>query len=120
HGHKDRGVWDVIETATGARKQSLVWAITTAGFNRAGICYEQRAYVCKVLNKTHGDETYFGVIYTIDEGDDPFSPEAWAKANPNYGVSVEPEDLARKASKAMQMASAQNNFLTKHLNVWVN
>lgn len=120
HGHKDRGVWDVIETATGARKQSLVWAITTAGFNRAGICYEQRMYVCKLLNGSHKDETYFGIIYTIDEADDPFSPEAWAKANPNYGISVEPDDLARKASKAMQMASAQNNFLTKHLNVWVN
>lgn len=120
HGHKDRGVWDVLETGTGARKQSLLWAITTAGFNRAGICYEQRAYTIKLLDRVHKDETYFGIIYTIDEGDDPFSPESWAKANPNYGISVDPEDLERKASKALQMAAAQNNFLTKHLNVWVN
>jgi len=35
-------------------------------------------------------------------------------------VSVSPEDLARKALKAQQMAAAQNNFMTKHLNVWVN
>jgi len=120
HGHKDRGVWDVIETATGARAQSLIWAITTAGFNRAGICYEQRTYVTKILNGVHDDETYFGIIYTIDDEDDPFDPASWAKANPNYGVSVAPDDLERKASKARQMASAQNNFLTKHLNVWVN
>jgi phage terminase large subunit-like protein len=120
HGHKDRGVWDVIETATGARAQPLMWAITTAGFNRAGICYEQRLYVIKLLTRVHQDETYFGIIYTIDEGDDPFADSSWRKANPNYGVSVDPEDLARKASKALQMASAQNNFLTKHLDVWVN
>lgn len=120
HGHKDRGVWDVIETATGARSQPLVWAITTAGSNRAGICYEQQGYVRKILDGAHDDPTYFGVIYSIDADDDPFDPATWAKANPNYGVSVSPDDLARKASKAQQMASAQNNFLTKHLNVWVN
>ena len=120
HGHKDRGVWDVIETATGSRTQSLIWAITTAGSNRVGICYEQQAYVRKILDSVHEDDTYFGIIYTIDEGDDPFDPSIWQKANPNYGISVNPEDLQRKASKAMQMAAAQNNFLTKHLNVWVN
>lgn len=120
HGHKDRGVWDVIETATGARAQPLVWAITTAGSNRAGICYEQQGYVRKILGGAHEDPTYFGVIYSIDAEDDPFDPATWAKANPNYGVSVSPDDLARKASKAQQMAAAQNNFLTKHLNVWVN
>lgn len=120
HAHKDRGIFDVIETATGARAQPLIWAITTAGSNRAGICYEQQAYVRKILDKTHDDDTYFGIIYTIDEGDDIFSPKTWEKANPNWGVSVSPDDMERKAVKARQMAAAQNNFLTKHLNVWVN
>lgn len=120
HGHKDRGVWDVIETATGARTQPLVWAITTAGSNRSGICFEQQAYVRKILSEQHEDNSYFGIIYTIDDGDDWFAPETWIKANPNYGISVNPEDLERKAIKAQQMAAAQNNFLTKHLNVWVN
>ena len=120
HGHPNRALWDVIETGTGARSQPLIWAITTAGSNRAGICYEQQGYVRKILDGVHDDPTYFGIIYSIDEGDDPFSPDIWAKANPNYGVSVSPDDLARKALKAQQMAAAQNNFMTKHLNVWVN
>lgn len=120
HGHKDRGIWDVIETATGARQQPLIWAITTAGSNRAGICYEQHSYLKKILQGAHTDDTYFGCIWSIDEDDDPFDPSIWAKANPNYGISVSPDDLERKALKARQMASAQNNFLTKHLNVWVN
>lgn len=120
HAHKTREIFDVIETGTGARKQPLLWLITTAGFNRAGICYEQRAYVIKILEGVVQDETYFGIIYTIDEDDDWTDPSSWAKANPNWGVSVNPEDIERKARKAMTMASATNNFLTKHLNVWVN
>jgi phage terminase large subunit-like protein len=109
-----------METATGARTQPLMWAITTAGFNRAGICYEQRTYSTKILNGAIRDETFFATIWTIEDGDDWSLPETWAKANPNWGVSVNPEDIARKAKKAMEMAAAQNNFLTKHLNVWVN
>jgi hypothetical protein len=44
----------------------------------------------------------------------------WAKANPNYGVSVFPDDLERLCLKARQMTSAQANFRTKRLSVWVN
>lgn len=120
HAHKTRAVWDVLETATGARTQSLLWGITTAGSNRAGICYELRTYLTKILDGVAEDETFFGVIYTIDDGDDWTDPEVWAKANPNYGVSVLPDDIARLCKKAQEMPSAQNNFLTKRLNVWVN
>ena len=97
-----------------------MWAITTAGFNRAGICYEQRAYTLKLLNGAATDDEYFGIIFTADEGDDWAEESTWIKANPNWGVSVNPDDIRRKARKAMEMAAAQNNFLTKHLNVWVN
>ena len=120
HGHKDRAIWDVLVTAMGARAQPLLWAITTAGFDRSGICYEERSYVIKILDRVTEDDEYFGVIYTIDADDDWADPANWRKANPNWGVSVKPEAIEREARKALQMASAQNNFLTKHLNVWVN
>ena len=120
HGHKTRDVWDVVESATGAREQPLIFGITTAGFNRAGICYEQRIYLTKLLDRVAEDDSYWGVIYTIDDGDDWCDPGVWAKTNPLFGVSVQPEDIERKCRKAQQMASATNNFLTKHLNVWVN
>jgi len=120
HAHKTREVFDVVETATGSRDQSLVWTITTSGSNRSGICYEQRTYLTKILGGVAKDETYFGIIYTIDDDDDWTDPAVWEKANPNYNVSVSPGDIARKARKAMQMPSAQNNFKTKHLNLWVN
>lgn len=126
HAHKTRDVFDVIETATGARRQPLLWLITTAGFNRAGICYEQRGYVIKILAGVVTDPEYFGIIYTVDEDELKdeerllTDPAIWAKANPNWGVSVNPEDIARKARKALELPSARNNFLTKHINMWVN
>ena len=120
HAHKTREVWDVLETATGSRSQPMIWAITTAGSNRAGICYEVRNYLTKVLQRIVEDETFFGCIWTIDDEDNWTEPESWRKANPNYGVSIYPDDLERLAKKAMEVPSATNNFLTKRLNVWVN
>jgi phage terminase large subunit-like protein len=118
HAHKDRGIYDVIETGAAKRLNSLLWAITTAGVDTSGICYEQRTYVSRILNQAIEDESYFGIIYTIDEDDDWTDPKAWVKANPNWGVSVMPEVIGQLATKAMQTPSAQANFKTKHLDVW--
>jgi phage terminase large subunit-like protein len=120
HAHRTRDVYDVLETGCGKREQSLLLVITTAGNNRAGICYEVRTYITKILEVGFSDETFFGIIYTIDDEDDWTDPKNWPKANPNWGISVMPEKVAPLATKAMQMPSAQNNFKTKHLNVWVN
>lgn len=121
HAHKTRAVYDVVETSIGKRTQSMLWVITTAGSNRAGICYEVRGFVKKVLEKTGSDDTQFGIIYGLDEKDDDWTTEeALKKANPNWGVSVMPEVLLPLQAKAMSMPSAANNFRTKHLNEWVN
>ena len=120
HAHKKRDLYDVIDTARGAREQSILWNITTAGTDRSGICYERRTHITKVLNGVIVDETTFGVIYTIDDDDDPFEPASWAKANPNWLVSVLRDDMEAAARKASAMPSALNNFLTKRLNVWVS
>jgi phage terminase large subunit-like protein len=73
-----------------------------------------------VLDRVIEDASMFGIIYTIDDKDDPMDPTTWAKANPNWRVSVLPEDMEAAARKAAAMPSALNNFLTKRLNVWVN
>lgn len=120
HAHKTRAVYDVLDTARGAREQSLMWVITTAGSDRSGICYERRTHLTKILHRVVEDDRQFGIIYTIDDGDDWQDPATWRKANPNLGVSVFPEMLQAACQKAQAMPSAQGNFLTKHLNVWVN
>ena len=118
HVHKTREMWDVIDTGTGSRRQPLIFCITTAGFDRNTICWENHQYVEKILDGIVEDETFFGMIYGIDEGDNWNDEKIWAKANPNYGVSVYAHDLKRKAKKAEEMPSALNAFLRKHLNIW--
>ena len=118
HAHKTRAVYDVVETSTGKRKNSLMFVITTAGFDTSGICYEVRTMVTKVLEKAVVDETQFGIIYGLDEGDDWTTVEALEKANPNWGISVRPEIITSLMKKAIALPSAVNNFKTKHLNIW--
>lgn len=118
HAHKTRAVYDVVETSIGKRLNPILWVITTAGFDTAGICYEVRTMVREVLARTVEDETQFGIIYTIDEGDDWKTEAALIKANPNWGVSVMPKMVLPLQLKAITLASAANNFKTKHLDIW--
>ncbi|MCM8595177.1 MAG: terminase large subunit [Candidatus Accumulibacter sp.] len=120
HAHKTRTVYDVVETGTGKRDNSLLWVITTAGSNRSGICYEVRTFVTRLLDRVFDDDSQFGIVYGLDEGDDWALEESLIKANPNWGISVRPEVLLPLQAKALQMPSAVNNFKTKHLNEWVN
>lgn len=122
HAHKTRTVYDVVETGTGKRDNSLLWVITTAGSNRAGICYEVRTFVTRLLDGVFEDDSQFGIVYGIDDGSevDWTSESALVMANPNWNISVRPEVLLPLQAKAMQMPSAVNNFKTKHLNEWVN
>jgi len=124
HAHKTRETLDLLETATGSRRSPLIVIITTAGMDRQSICYEKHDYTCKVLQgwKDGGfeDDSWFGIIYTIDEGDDWRDESCWIKANPNLGVSKKWDDMRMKAKRAAQMPAAQTNFLRRELNVWVH
>lgn len=119
HAHRTAGVWQVIDTGTGARLQPLILAITTAGVDIGGICHQKLGYLQKILDGTAHDDRFFGINYTIDPGDDIRLPLVQRKANPNYGVSVQPDDLARKVAESQHSTAALNDILTKHFNVWI-
>lgn len=120
HAHKGRGLFDVIRSAFGARKQPLMWMITTAGYNVHGVCYEQRSLLVKILNGAVTADHYFGIIFTIDEGDDPFDEANWRKANPMLGSAVDLSELRGYAIEAKASPESLGEFLTKRLNVWLN
>lgn len=106
-------------TGMGARRQPLMWAITTAGYNIEGPCYDKRREVIEMLNGTVPNEELFGVIYTVDEGDDWTDPKVLEKANPNMGVSVYRDFLLSQQQRAINNARQAGVFKTKHLNIWV-
>lgn len=120
HAHKDRGLIDVLETATGARRQPLVFKITTAGDDPISPCGDEHDYACKILEGVLIDDSYFAFIAHADPEDDWKAPETARKANPNYGVSVNPGDLAGKVTKGINIPAASATYKQKHLNLWVN
>ena len=120
HALPNRGTVDVLETPTGARRQPMGNKITTAGDDPVSPCGDEHEYACKVLEGAIEDETYFAFIAHADADDDWTLPETAAKANPNYGVSVNPEDLKAKVAKALNMPAAAATYKQKHLNLWVN
>jgi phage terminase large subunit-like protein len=119
HAHTTREVFDVLDESTGARKQPLLYIISTEGDNATGVFAEQVSYAQQILSGTHQDDSYFGIIYTIDAEDDWTDSASWYKANPNLGVSVFIEDLEIRCRQAQKNAESQSSFLTKRLNVRV-
>jgi phage terminase large subunit-like protein len=120
HAMKNRGLIDVMETATGARRQPIIFWITTAGSDPVTPCGDQHHYACQILDQVLVDETLFVFIAHADVEDDPFTEATQRKANPNYGVSVLPSDLQALAAKAQHMPTAEAAYKQKRLNLWVN
>jgi phage terminase large subunit-like protein len=63
-------------------------------------------------------EHYFGIIYTLDEGDDWKDPDVWVKSNPNLGVSVQKKYMEEQCKMAESSTLKITNFKTKNLNIW--
>lgn len=122
HAWPSRDLYDVIDTSTGSREQPMLVSISTAGDNREGICYEIRDYLIKVLEDVIQDERFFGIIFTIDKGDEEKwdQPEVMKKANPNFGISLFEEDLQALVTKARESEAKKNDFKTKRLNIWIS
>ncbi|ECO3954130.1 terminase large subunit, partial [Salmonella enterica subsp. enterica] len=120
HEHATDALYTTMLTGMGARRQPLMWAITTAGYNIEGPCYDKRREVLEMLNGSVPNDELFGIIYTVDEGDDWTDPQVLEKANPNIGVSVYREFLLSQQQRAKNNARLANVFKTKHLNIWVS
>lgn len=124
HAFKNRGLLDVMESATGARVNPLNFQITTAGDDPVSVCGDQHDYACRILDGVLEDDpstlSFFAFIASADPDDDPWAESTWIKANPHWGISVNPDDLRKLAAKAQKMPSAAAEFKQKRLNLWVN
>ena len=117
HVHADRDLLDNIEKAASVRRQPMIWKITTAGVKRESVWAEERADAVAILEGRATDDATFAVIYTLDEGDNPFDEAVWPKANPNLGISVQLDFLRERAAKAQRSPGALGAYLRFHMNV---
>lgn len=116
HAWKQRMLWDVLDTATGARSQPLLVVTTTAGHDRHSIWWELREEAIKVLDGTFANDQILALIWTLDDNDDWTDERCWPKANPNLGVSLRLEELREKCEEAKATPGKQNSFRRLRLN----
>ena len=117
----DRNSIEVLFSGMVARKNGLRIYITTASFTKDTKFHEDLALFRSILNGDVPENPHwFGLLYSLDPGDDWQDPTTWAKANPMQGISVFEEAIAQRAEEAKHKPAALNEFLCKTLNVWVS
>ena len=118
HAQKTRDLWDTLRYAGASRRQPLHLSITTAGFDRHSICWEQHDYALKVLDGTVQDVAFFAYIAAAADEDDWTDPEVWRKANPSFGVTIDAEQFAEDCREAQESPAKENSFRRYRLNQW--
>lgn len=118
HAFPNRNLWDTLQGSTAARRQPLTIEITTAGYDRTSVCWDEHDYAVKVRDGVIDDPTFLPIIYAAEPGDDWTAAPTWRKANPSLGVSVREDFLAQQCKRAQQSPAYENAFKRYHLNLW--
>ena len=124
HAYKNATQYNVIKESGKAYTNKLTLGITTAGDNMNSFCYNRLKYCQKILDGTVKDEQYFVFIAKADEAEDGSvdytSAVEHEKANPNYGVTIRPDDIMNDALQAQNDPQQRKDFLAKSLNVYTS
>lgn len=124
HAYRKPTQYNVIKEAMKAYTNKLMIGITTAGDNQNSFCYHRLVYCQKILEQTVEDEKYFVFIAKADEDDkgniDYTDPKEHEKANPNYGVTIRPDDILADSMQAQNDPQQRKDFLAKSLNKYTS
>ena len=118
HAQRTRDLWDTLRYAGASRRQPLHLSVTTAGFDRFSICWEQHQYAEQVLQGVITDPAFFAFIAAAGPEDDWTDPEVWQKANPSFGITVNADQFAEDCKEAQESPAKENSFRRYRLNQW--
>jgi phage terminase large subunit-like protein len=125
HTQPNRDLWDVLTTSSGARSQPLTFAITTAGYDKLSICYEQHDYAERVLRGAVDDPSYFAYIRKAEDDADWKDEAVWRACNPALGDDTNPgfrniKEMREKFHRAAEVPALQNTVRRLYLNQWTS
>ncbi|MFY0758739.1 terminase large subunit [Metabacillus dongyingensis] len=124
HAYRTPKQYNIIKEAMKAYTNKLMIGITTAGDNMNSFCYNRLKYCQKILDKTITDEKYFVFIAKADENElgevDYTDPIQHEKANPNYGITIRPDDILNDAMQAQNDPQQRKDFFSKSINVYTS
>ena len=114
---KNRDLYDLIKQAMGARRQPLLFCITTNGYVRESIFDAQYSYASSVLNGTVDNPRFLPFIYELDDPGEWDKEECWVKANPGIGTIKSREYLREMVQKAKDDPSFRPTVMVKDFNL---
>ncbi len=120
HAYKSENDYFVYKQAMKAYINKLLIGITSAGSNPNSFCFRRVKYCKDILDGKSQDDEYFIFICEADNSDDYINPVEHEKANPNYNVTIRPQDILNEALQAQNDPSGRNEFLNKSLNIYTN
>lgn len=123
HAFKKPKQYNLFKEAMKAYTNKLLIGISTAGDNEQAFLGQRLKYCRKVLDGTVKDEQYFIFMCCAPEGVrdgtvDYTDPKVHEMANPAYGVSIRPAEIANDSLQAQNDPQQRKDFFAKSLNVY--
>lgn len=109
----------ILQSGQGSRPSPLLFEITSGSDDLTSAGKQEFDRSCQILQSVFEDDSYFCILYTLDEKDDWKNPDVWIKANPNLGVSVNMDFLKKTCLEAQQQPSLESEFRCKNLGQWL-
>ena len=120
--YKKTKQYTLFKDAQAAYTNKLMIGITTAGDNINSFGYQQQEYAIKVVNGIVEDDTFFSFVARADQSDkgevDYTNPVQHQKANPNYGVTIRPDEILNDSIQAQNDPQKRKDFLSRRLNIY--
>lgn len=120
HNQRNRDLYEALRKSLLKRRQPLLVMLTHAGADDETICYEEYEAAKRVLSGTSKNEKYLPVVFESGEKEDWSKPKVWKKANPGFGVTINPSMFEAECRAAQEEPRKRNDFLRFNLNRWTN
>ena len=120
--YKKAAQYNRFKEAMKSYTNKLMIGITTAGDNINSFGYDQMQYACKVAKGIVKDDSFFAFVARADQDEkgnvDYTNPIQHQKANPNYGVTIRPQEILNDALQAQNNPRQRKDFLSRSLNIY--
>lgn len=122
--YKKPAQYNRFKEAMKAYTNKLMIGITTAGDNMNSFGYDRMIYASKVAHGIIEDDSFFSFICRADVDEkgncDYTNPIQHQKANPNYGITIRPQEIMNDALQAQNDPRQRKDFLSRSLNVYTS
>lgn len=120
--YKKPAQYNRFKEAMKSYTNKLMVGITTAGDNINSFGYNRMEYALKVANGSFTDDSFFSFVARADQDDkgnvDFTNPIQHQKANPNYGVTIRPDEILQESLQAKNDPQQRKDFLSRSLNIY--